>query len=528
MARSLTEEQARIVAHEGDALVVRAYAGTGKSSTLQAFAARRPKARMLYVVFNKAMQREAAARFAGMRVVPATAHALAYRAFGERYRHKLRPGLKPHEVAAALGLDRGPAGRVAGLHLARRVIDSLGRFLASADSTPGERHAAPSARRFQGLAATEAALREALIEWTARLWARMCDPGDPAVGQLHDGYLKLYQLASPRLDRWDYLLADEAQDLNPVTLAILRPQPAWQVYVGDSHQQIYAFRGALDALDALVLEGAPALTLSGSFRFGEAIAGAANAILALKGADPPLRGLGGPGAVGPLPEGAPRAALLRTNAGVFARTVEAIARGEPWTHVGGSAGYRFDELTDVALLAQGRGGEARDPFVRTFDQYAALRDYAEETGDAELLSRCLVVERHGAKTLPWVEAIARKTGAAASPDEAAVAIGNVHKSKGLEWPAVELGDDFIDLADVPDPQRLPESQRALVLRALAEELNLLYVGATRARTALQPNADFRAFLAGRVPGGAPDAAGRRAAQAATSAESGGAAGRWTS
>jgi len=71
---------------------------------------------------------------------------------------------------------------------------------------------------------------------------------------LHDGYLKLYQLSNPVL-QYDCILLDEAQDINPVTGEIIFSQSrAFNFYskktsiilVGDSHQQIYSFRGARD------------------------------------------------------------------------------------------------------------------------------------------------------------------------------------------------------------------------------------------------------------------------------------------
>ena len=58
---SLTDEQSAIIqASFGEVMCVTAYAGSGKTYTLQQFAKERPAQRMLYLAFNKAMATEAA------------------------------------------------------------------------------------------------------------------------------------------------------------------------------------------------------------------------------------------------------------------------------------------------------------------------------------------------------------------------------------------------------------------------------------------------------------------------------------
>ena len=48
--------------------------------------------------------------------------------------------------------------------------------------------------------------------------------------------------------QYDVLLWDEAQDMNPAMLDVCLKQVKPKLVVGDSHQQIYRFRGAVDAL----------------------------------------------------------------------------------------------------------------------------------------------------------------------------------------------------------------------------------------------------------------------------------------
>jgi superfamily I DNA/RNA helicase len=92
----------------------------------------------------------------------------------------------------------------------------------------------------------------------------------------HDGYLKLWAMSEPELS-FEYILLDEAQDTNPVVLDVLMKQPAQLVYVGDKHQQIYEWRGAINAMEQIT--GLQESYLTQSFRFGQAIADAASLVL---------------------------------------------------------------------------------------------------------------------------------------------------------------------------------------------------------------------------------------------------------
>ncbi len=101
----------------------------------------------------------------------------------------------------------------------------------------------------------------------------------------HDGYLKSFQVTKPSLQQvtcrhnytHDVLMIDEGQDMNPAMLDIFMNQNTIKVIVGDPNQQIYTFRGAVNALDSV--EATHTYTLTQSFRFGPEIGFAANCCL---------------------------------------------------------------------------------------------------------------------------------------------------------------------------------------------------------------------------------------------------------
>lgn len=60
---TLTDEQQAVIALDSPTVAVNAFAGTGKTATLVAWAQARPQQKLLYIAFNKAIQLEAARRF---------------------------------------------------------------------------------------------------------------------------------------------------------------------------------------------------------------------------------------------------------------------------------------------------------------------------------------------------------------------------------------------------------------------------------------------------------------------------------
>ncbi len=470
--RCLSDEQQAIVQCQADALRVVAFAGTGKTTTLRAYAQARPGLRMLYLAFNRSVAQEAQGTF-GAHVCCSTIHGLAYRAVGHRYRHKLRGTLRPHEAALALGLG----GDREDLVLADRALLALQHFLCSGCGDLG------AFARLLG----ERYAPQVLLP-TERLWALMQDPVDRRVPMLHDGYLKLYQLSEPQL-RFDVILLDEAQDTNPVTLAILARQACAKVVVGDPHQQIYQFRHATNAMAGGGVW--QELALTGSFRFGDEIAAVANRLLRVKGETRELRGL----RQGPVAQ--TQAVISRGNAALFLRAVALVEQGQRLHWCCGIAGYRHGLLLDLWHLQRGERKLVQDRFVASFESYDALSGYAEEQDVRDLKAWCYLLERRsvGSSSIPE-QIAALQRGAVERAGEGVVSLATAHKSKGLEFGVVELTDDFCPhelLQDPPrdalgvayEPEQTPvlwdtQGYRGAVLLPEAE-LNLRYVAVTRAQ-----------------------------------------------
>jgi len=464
-----TSEQQQIIDTDpvpGRILKILAFAGTGKTTTLVSYAAKRPGLRFLYIAFNKSVQQEAARKFPP-NVIARTAHSLAFRAKGILHKDRLVPRFQANQVMDALDLDN--------YETARFTMETLHRYLVSADPLVAFSHVSPAA---QGFYQRQKQKMPDLVTLANQLGRLMCTGEHPDIGMLHDGYLKLYQLSGPVLD-FDCILLDEAQDINPVVSTIVMTQvrsdiagkkPA-VIVVGDNHQQIYSFRGARDTLKSLAAHQTCYLTQS--FRFDDNIAKAANMVLStFKNEARPLRGT-----INQTPKSPwnpdRHTVIARTNAVLFDRSVQ-LYKTHTIGFSGGIQGYRLDLLKSVSFLYDKAADRVQDPFIKGFSSFYDLKHYAAAVEDLELSSACAVVEKYGPALRRHVDRI-KET--AVDPDRAEILMTTAHKAKGLEWDHVQVMDDFISL--------IKERQPIDPAGVDPDEFNLIYVAMTRARVHLR-------------------------------------------
>lgn len=463
------QEECRRLFATGQSMAIEALAGTGKTATLALCGEDADERGWIgqYIVFNKAMAQEAASRFPKS-VSCNTAHSLAFRAVGKNYARRLDSSerMKSWDIARILGLDPiatttflDEKKTLSPMFLAGAVMRGIDKFCQSADAKPSAKHIPyieglddpnpHGPRRFYANNLVARELEHALnVAWND---LRMYE------GKLrftHACYLKIWELSGPKIAA-DYILADEAQDLNPVLLSIIQKQDhAQRVYVGDNFQQIYSFTGAVNALAQVDVEHRAYLTQS--FRFGVAVADAGNGVLDALHSTLTLKGLESiPSVVCPVAE--PSAILTRTNAAAVRAVFTALANDKRPFLVGGGT-----EIVSFARAAQKlmEGGRTEHPELSCFASWGEVIEYVahDEQGDDLRLMVGLVDEFGVARIL---EAL----GQTVSESACDVVISTAHKSKGREWHSVQLAGDF------PDEPR-------------EEELRLLYVAVTRAKVEL--------------------------------------------
>lgn len=467
---TLTDEQAPIVHYKGQRLVVKAYAGTGKTFTLARFAEANPDSVILYIAYNRAIRDDAQSRFP-RNVHCKTTHQLAFASKGKHYKHKLVGGLRLRDIATTLGLSDW--------RMVTGVQNAVNAFLASADDTITEIHCglAPNAD-------ANAKDRVALtVHYARKLWTLMCDKDSDAIGMTHDGYFKLWQLSRPDLSKdYDIVLLDEAQDTNPCAEAVVLNQPRCRIVLaGDPYQGIYQFRGARNAMTSSRLKDAEVMHLTKSFRFGPRVSEVANDLLALQGETKPLQGLAEGDCVVPAGQFHLRHSpngqvtfLARTMMGVLQTALFFSLRKLPVYFVGGIDAYPMADFEDLHLLATNQRDRVRNKrLLAEFDDYATYKAMAEDSGDPEMQRTVKVLEAH--PQLDKDLAVLRKY-VVSTPEEAVIIVTTAHRAKGLEWECVYLVDDFPDILD-------PEMEAADRIA----ETNLFYVAATRAQRLLATN-----------------------------------------
>lgn len=473
----LTDEQNHAVdlfAAGGDLKII-AFAGAGKTRTLEAMADE-ISGPALYLAFNRSIAAEARARFPqGTRCV--TLHSLAYRALADRYATaKLADHLSTADLVEILGLsDRylGPAELTARVQAAL-VQRSLERFLHGADDEPRPADVILPAPLTRAAAGECLQLIRDTVEHMRLLWAQMVDPCNP-VPLGHDGYLKLWALERPRLEV-DHIFLDEAQDTNPVALDLLRRQRAQVVYVGDPHQQIYAWRGAIDAMTRVPTARTAHLTQG--FRFGAEIAEAATRVLFSLGEERRLKG--NPLMAGRVERCAPDAVVARTNAGVVDAVLDALMIAERPYVVGGT-GDLLRLLVDVERLKS--GSVALTAELAGFARWSEVQDAAHEPG-SDFAPLVRLVEEHGEDRL--ISALGRVARDEAGAD---VVVTTTHRAKGREWDRVQLRDDFGRVLGLIDGNG----------RFDPAEARLFYVALTRARLAVDVPDELSDFYCGERP-----------------------------
>jgi hypothetical protein len=499
-ARQATAEQQTAIDkfNTGENLVIIALAGTGKTTTLRMLAEQDPQRPGLYLSFNKAISKDAEAKFAGTNVTCKTAHSLAYGQFGAPRRHRLEARMNPTETAKFLEMKGmkfagfGMNHTVLAASAMKVVMDTVNRFCGTADAEITAEHVSLPERlqfsvndaglmktsgdkdaRAEAVAIERAAtvkLIETIVDWAKVYWSHVLDLRSE-LPVTHSHYLKLWSLSNPKLP-YSYILYDEAQDSDPATTSVVLGQTHAQVVaVGDNQQSIYAWRGAVNSLSFF---GGEVVYLSQSFRFGEEIAEFANVMLDILEA--PIHIKGTPGKRSSVftehqSQRTPNAILCRTNGGAMTEILYWLRQDFKVCIAGEKKAAELRAIAQAALDLQvnhwTKHPDFKD-FRRWEDVVASVAD--EEDGDAGLNSMVNVIVRQGEG---GAENIIAAIDSCVSAEEADITVSTVHVSKGLEWTHVRISPDF----------RSPKVNKDTgeVEPLDVEEAKILYVAITRAK-----------------------------------------------
>lgn len=479
----LTQEQYDIINSTGN-IKINAVAGSGKTTTIIEYAKARPKnSNILYLAFNKSVKLEASKKFAekGLKNVKIeTAHSLAYKNIVYKYNYIVRPqGYKTNEIADLLSLQ-GNDEKLTKYVIANHINKFIAYFCNSdkvklQDLNYLDIVSENKARAFVTI------FYDYIESQSIRLLSKM-DKGEIEI--THDFYLKKFQLSNPRLN-YDYILFDEGQDASPAMLDIFFKQKATKVIVGDTYQQIYSWRFAVNSLEKSDFN---TFHLSTSFRFSQDIANLAMEVLKLKSHlgeynSIPIKGKGDTNAY------KTKAVLARTNLGLLVKTIEYVTEKKKVKRIyfeGNINSYTYaDEgasLYDVLNLYNGKHYLIKDNLIKAMKDINELQDYIDKTGDVQLGMMVDIVNEYGNKILAIIKEIKEKHVDNDEKEKAEMIFSTVHRSKGMEYDAVQLVNDFITEEKL---KKIIDSKTEEINSAkLNEEINLLYVAITRTRNSI--------------------------------------------
>ena len=281
----------------------------------------------------------------------------------------------------------------------------------------------------------------------------------------HDGYLKLWQLSGPQINA-EVIYVDEAQDLDPVMLDVLNKQNAQMIWLGDSYQQIYAWRGAVNALHHI--NNCAELELTETYRCAKSLVHYANA--ALKKLKEPREIVSNK--IYETNSISKTAIIARTNATLFDSAFNMSDRNEKfvWTDRAFDPKKLINHCEDIIKVDDGI-----EPFMEIYKEFGSVKEIEisleEEAND--LIGRPLSLCKRFNFKLDKIQSALFKMQRSIDSNANTV-LTTAHKSKGQEWDKVILCEDFYEAIE-----RERRSDKNTT-----HEWNLLYVAVTRAKKEL--------------------------------------------
>lgn len=476
---NLTNEQTDIIQIEFDnILLINAFAWTWKTTTLVEFCKKRKKEKILYLCYNRWLREEAENKFKNLdNVKVSTIHAIAYSKVWINFKNRLW-NLRPFDLSKFFRWKIKYYYWYYSLIILRDFLNSELSF--------DEYYKNHLLKYIDIILDWYNNYNSIILIKTFKdIWNEILNSETMKVE--HDVYLKLFQLEKTKLGNYDYILVDEAQDINLCMLGIILNQKTKKVFIWDSFQQIYQWRWSKNTFKILDKHKSKiCLSLTWSFRCSNNITQIANTYLNILWANKEIIWLNKKRT-----NLDNQTFIWRTNAWLMKYIINNI-----WLvyYVWWFERYWFDLLLDISYLYRKELNLIRDPFIRLFEDFQWFSEYIEEWNDLEfkILKKLLLdilyweINIKEIRSVISIEELVNQLKEQSTNDYlySSYAVTTAHKSKWLEWENVVLIDDFIDLRIEIKKLLLYKSDEKLFIikkEKILEELNILYVATTRAK-----------------------------------------------
>lgn len=469
-----TDEQKKILEARGRVIKINARAGTGKTTTLRLIAENNPDQKILYLVFNRKNREEAEKVFPrNVKIRSVHAFALAsLSSLGKKFdidrnfsACKFLPDFEGERDRQTLSTFS--------YNFMMFFLSSRFEKLEEAIDPYCEEHLNDEQRKIFSRHNNK------VVEIARRLstsW-NTCEKPCP-----DDFYLKLSHLKKTfhrELEKFGLILVDEGQDLSQVMVDALMHCTKRIVLVGDTHQGIYSFRYAVDAMR--LLNSDQEFDLSLSFRFGEEIATLATHFIAESKGETHFRIRGNKmqrstisfySDLSFLKRGTRTAILSRTNMGLFKNAMHLRAKRQNF-YFERDIKVELMKILDVYRLHCGEKEKIRDELIQSFDSLAQLDKYAEQIQNFQLSNISQIVKQYASEFPGAIfEMIKLIKENGDQNDKEAVILSTVHTAKGQEYERV-----IID-ADIAEAINRTAGKNA---KEFHDEVNVAYVCLTRVK-----------------------------------------------
>lgn len=467
----LTDEQKKIIdliQNNIQKLKINAFAGTGKTTTLLEITKANPNKKTLYLAFNKSIANEAKQKFSSNTDVYTT-HALAYK-YTVIPNNYTVGNIKAVELMDKYNIQYKEAVY---------ILNILEFFCNSDYLSWDEIEADPY-----------------YTKYASDLFIEMIKNNMQIT---HSFYIKQFHLLLEKklitVPSYDMILLDEAQDTNDVTLAIFNALPAKQkIIVGDKHQQIYSFRGSVNALEKFK---GKEFYLTNSFRFNQGIAERANRTLFLfKNEKNRIKGLNTNKTI------KTKAYISRTNSKLI-EIIGLLIKEKKFFKTIRNPYEIFGLTLNLYNLEQNKPLDKQYEYLQYFKKKYSdsqniltfIKDEATEADDIELISAINIITKYKGALFNFYK-IAKEYFY--SDKNVNIFLTTAHTSKGLEFDEVELCDDFPGVKPIAkwlkknnyhkrqDKNYLQIFKKHYknnnsIKNNIIDEINLYYVALTRAK-----------------------------------------------
>ena len=464
---NLTSEQQQILTHvrnNSGLILIDSVAGSGKTAMLVAIANAISHKNGLYLAYNKAIATEASCKFPKTTNC-STTHSLAYQATVKQYKLKLS-NFNYKNITEKIKYEQK-----------LDILDNIREFCLS-----------------KYINFLDYSQVKNLIRSTEALCMKYLDLMETGkIECTHDFYLKLFHILLSKgnitYNNFDFIMLDEAGDLNEVTLEIFKLLPATRkIAVGDPFQNIYTFNHTINCFKELKNEGT-LFRMSQSFRVADFIAKKVEKF-SKKYLDPEMSFKGITVKDTTIKT---KGYLTRTNGALISKMIELEQQGIEFGLVRKASEIFKLPLMLCSLKHQGFITEPAYKHIQADindwyespelkHQYKSPLSYLSKLymDDMQLMQAIRLIQRYGISTVLSTYKEARKH----EKSKQSYILATAHSCKGMEFDEVtiasDLNDSIVSIKQTIDTNKSLDS----LTTSEQESLNLYYVAVSRSKKSL--------------------------------------------